>query len=420
MKIELSTFGNRLGAHTGIQELMHDLGQAMAGQEKLLMLGGGNPAAIPAAQALYRDKLRELLDSGAIDPVLGNYDTPQGSPAFLEAVAGLLRREFGWNLTRDNIAVTNGSQNAFFYLFNLLAGEFPDGRHKKILLPLCPEYIGYADQGVDAGLFTSCRPLIEDLGDRVYKYRVDFDALEITPDIAAIAVSRPTNPTGNVLTDAEVARLSAMARAAGIPLILDNAYGAPFPGILFGEATPHWDEHVILGLSLSKLGLPGLRTGILVASADVIRTLAGIHAVIGLASGNVGQAIVGPMMRDGSILTLSREVIRPFYRRKSAQAQAWLREFLGDRIPWRMHASEGAMFQWLNFPGLPGGSKELYNRLRKRGVVVVSGHYFFFGLPQPWDHANECLRLNTSQPDDVVREGLRLVAEEAVAMFGRS
>ncbi|MFO1524130.1 MAG: hypothetical protein U1G05_19310 [Kiritimatiellia bacterium] len=194
MNIELSTFGNRLGAHTGIQELMHDLGQAMAGQEKLLMLGGGNPAAIPAAQALYREKLRELLDSGAIDPVLGNYDTPQGSPAFLEAVAGLLRREFGWNLTRDNIAVTNGSQNAFFYLFNLLAGEFPDGRHKKILLPLCPEYIGYADQGVDAGLFTSCRPLIEDLGDRVYKYRVDFDALEITPDIAAIAVSRPTNP----------------------------------------------------------------------------------------------------------------------------------------------------------------------------------------------------------------------------------
>lgn len=420
MNIELSTFGNRLGAHTGIQELMHDLGQAMAGQEKLLMLGGGNPAAIPAAQALYREKLRELLDSGAIDPVLGNYDTPQGSPAFLDAVAGLLRREFGWNLTRDNIAVTNGSQNAFFYLFNLLAGEFPDGRHKKILLPLCPEYIGYADQGVDAGLFTSCRPLIEDLGDRVYKYRVDFDALEITPDIAAIAVSRPTNPTGNVLTDAEVARLSAMAKAAGIPLILDNAYGAPFPGILFGEAAPHWDEHVILGLSLSKLGLPGLRTGILVASADVIRTLAGIHAVIGLASGNVGQAIVGPMMRDGSILTLSREVIRPFYLEKSLQAQAWLREFLGDRIPWRMHASEGAMFQWLNFPGLPGGSKELYNRLRKRGVVVVSGHYFFFGLPQPWDHANECLRLNTSQPAEVVREGLRLVAEEAVAMFGRS
>ncbi len=419
MNIELSTFGNRLGAHTGIQELMHDLGQAMAGQEKLLMLGGGNPAAIPAAQALYRVKLRELLDSGAIDPVLGNYDTPQGSPAFLEAVAGLLRREFGWNLTRDNIAVTNGSQNAFFYLFNLLAGEFPDGRHKKILLPLCPEYIGYADQGVDAGLFTSCRPVIEDLGDRVYKYRVDFDALEITPDIAAIAVSRPTNPTGNVLTDAEVARLSAMAKAAGIPLILDNAYGAPFPGILFGEAAPHWDEHVILGLSLSKLGLPGLRTGILVASADVIRTLAGIHAVIGLASGNVGQAIVGPMMRDGSILTLSREVIRPFYLEKSLQAQAWLREFLGDRIPWRMHASEGAMFQWLNFPGLPGGSKELYNRLRKRGVVVVSGHYFFFGLPQPWDHANECLRLNTSQPAEVVREGLRLVAEEAVAMFGR-
>ena len=79
---------------------------------------------------------------------------------------------------------------------------------------------------------------------------MDFDKLEVTPDIAAICASRPTNPTGNVLTDAEVSRLSDIARENGIPLIIDNAYGAPFPGILFADATPYWDEHVILTLSL--------------------------------------------------------------------------------------------------------------------------------------------------------------------------
>ena len=42
-----------------------------------------------------------------------------------------------------------------------------------------------------------------------------------------------------------------------IPLIIDNAYGAPFPGIIFADATPFWEPHVILTLSLSKLGLPG-------------------------------------------------------------------------------------------------------------------------------------------------------------------
>ena len=54
--------------------------------------------------------------------------------------------------------------------------------------------------------------------------------------IGAICVSRPTNPTGNVLTDAEVYQLTDLARSHGIPFILDSAYGLPFPGIVFVDA----------------------------------------------------------------------------------------------------------------------------------------------------------------------------------------
>ena len=57
----------------------------------------------------------------------------------------------------------------------------------------------------------------------------------------------------------------------GIPLIIDGAYGLPFPNILFSEARPHWNENTILVLSLSKLGLPGVRTGIVVAREEIVR-----------------------------------------------------------------------------------------------------------------------------------------------------
>ena len=90
----------------------------------------------------------------------------------------------------------------------MLAGRFEDGQRKKILLPLVPEYIGYADQGVDPDLFRSGRPTLEFIDDHTFKYHIDFDRLEVTEEIAAICVSRPTNPTGNVLTDSEIARLS--------------------------------------------------------------------------------------------------------------------------------------------------------------------------------------------------------------------
>ena len=71
-----------------------------------------------------------------------------------------------------------------------------------------------------------------------FKYHVDFAHLEIGDDIAAICVSRPTNPTGNVITDDEVEKLEALAKRHIYPLIIDNAYGVPFPGIIFTQATP--------------------------------------------------------------------------------------------------------------------------------------------------------------------------------------
>ena len=413
-----SKVGAKLTARSGILELMDDLGRAMTEWPDMLMLGGGNPAAVPEIQALWRSRMSELLaDSAGFDRMLGNYDPPQGNPRFINALATLLQREFGWQIAPENIAVTNGGQSAFFFLFNLLAGEHADGQCRKILLPLCPEYIGYADQGFDAGMFAACRPEITWIGPNVFKYRIDFPAVEAAlreGNIAAIAVSRPTNPTGNVLTDDEVQHLSALAKLHGIPLILDNAYGAPFPGVIFTDAKPFWQPHVIMTLSLSKLGLPGTRTSVVVGPRAITDAIAAMTAIAGLANGNVGQQIVTPLIENGEILQLGPKILRPFYEAKSRSAQGWVREAFG-RIEWAMHVSEGAFFFWLWFPKLRIPTKELYERLKARKVLIVPGEYFFFGLAEDWDHSRQCLRLNFAQPEATVREGLRIISEEVAA-----
>ena len=89
------------------------------------------------------------------------------------------------------------------------------GSYKQILLPLAPEYIGYVDAGIADNLFTARRPQIDFLDDRLFKYRINFKSLEITDDIGAICVSRPTNPTGNVLTDDEVRHLDRLGFGVG-------------------------------------------------------------------------------------------------------------------------------------------------------------------------------------------------------------
>lgn len=420
MTWELSTFGRNLCEGSGIGELMDDLGEALASGGDMKMLGGGQPAHVAEMDAVWRERMAEIMaEPEALEKMLGNYDAPIGSETFRKALADLFKKEFGWELSEKNIAITMGGQTAFFFLFNAFAGKFPDGRRKKILLPLLPEYIGYANQAVGEDVFEAIPARIEKLGDHSFKYRVDFKALDPGDDIAAICVSRPTNPSGNVLTDEEVEKLRAIAKEKGIPLIIDNAYGAPFPNIIFSEVNPVWDEDMILTLSLSKIGLPGTRTGIVVASEEVCRAISSMTSIVGLANGNIGQEIMRPLIESGEVLRLSKEVVKPFYVNKSEQAQEWIAENFGERFPYYVHRSEGALFLWLWFEGLPITTKELYQRLKKRNVLVVPGEYFFFGLQEgsDWKHTRECVRMTYTMSPEDVEAAIKVIGDEVEKAF---
>lgn len=423
MSWALSNFGENLCGGSGISELMDDLGEALAGGGEVKMLGGGQPSHVPEMDLLWRQRMEEIMaDPGAMERVLGNYDVPSGSQAFRTVLAELFQREFGWEVSAENFAVTMGGQTAFFFLFNALAGRFADGRRKKILLPLLPEYIGYANQSVGDDFFEALPARIEKTGRHEFKYRVDFEAVEPGDDIAAICVSRPTNPSGNVLTDGEIEQLRTLARQRDIPLIIDNAYGAPFPNVIFSEVKPVWDDGMILTLSLSKIGLPGTRTGIVVASPEVCRQVSSMTSIVGLANANLGQEILRPLVQSGEILRLSREVVRPFYEERSAAARKWFARELDDDVPYYIHRSEGALFLWVWFEDLPVTAKELYQRLKKRGVLVVPGEYFFFGLPEDldWKHTRECLRVSFTMDPATIEEGIRVIADEVNRLYASS
>lgn len=418
--MKLSKFGEKFTAKSGILELMDDLGSAVAaGGKDMCMLGGGNPAHIAEVQEIYRQELMNILADGkSFENIISNYDTPQGNSEFLEEFAAFLNREYGWNLTKKNICITNGSQSGFFILFNMIAGEFASGSSKKILFPIVPEYIGYADQGISEEFFIANPPLIDFIDKHRFKYRIDFESLKDTierhrDEIAAIALSRPTNPTGNVVTDDELAKLDILAKEIGVPLIIDNAYGSPFPDVIFSDTSLIWDENIILSMSLSKSGLPTMRTGIFVASEEVVEQISSINAILSLANGTLGQALFTPLLKNSRIRQLSTGIIKPFYKEKSDFAQEILFNECDPKLPWHLHLNEGSFFLWLYLENYPESTRSLYSKLKERNVIVVPGEYFFPGLEdQNWKHRYECIRINYGRDKDEIERGFSILAEE--------
>ncbi len=410
--MNFSKFASRFDSQSGIVQLMDDLGNAMSGNTDALMLGGGNPSHIPGVQQYFRDSLHRLIDNPALfSHAVGNYELPQGNQEFINAIVELMNKQYQWGIKAENVALTIGSQSAFFFLFNMLGGEDEEGVHKQILLPITPEYIGYSDVGLSDNLFYSYRPLIEKQDNHFFKYHVNFDEMIIRENTAAMCVSRPTNPTGNVLSDNEVSRLLSLAESHDIPFIIDNAYGEPFPNIIFTETNPIWNKNIIYCMSLSKVGLPGTRTGIVIADEPVIKLIRNMNAVINLATANFGAMITKDLVSSGEILRLSQLQIKPYYQAKVAHAVDVIHREL-DGLDYYIHKPEGAIFLWLWLPTLPISSDELYERLKEKGVIVISGSHFFPGLEEDWEHKHQCIRITYSMEENVVEQGIKLIAEE--------
>lgn len=122
--MQFSKFGEKFIQNSPILQLMDDLGNALNSDTPINMLGGGNPANIPEVSAAYHAVYQQIATNGTAIESMSNYASPQGDTKFIKVLVEFFNRHYGWGLTSDHIVLTNGSQNAFFYLFNLFAGNF--------------------------------------------------------------------------------------------------------------------------------------------------------------------------------------------------------------------------------------------------------------------------------------------------------
>ena len=379
--MQLSKFGEKFVGDSGILRLMEDLGRA-AQQEGVIMLGGGNPSHIPQVEEVFRARLERILDSESdLERLIGEYGGPAGHQPFIDALVDMLRAEYGWDIRRPQhrphqrqpdrllLSVQPGRRR--------ICGRQPQThppapgarihrlrrrRHRRIALHVTQA----ADRIPGRSSLQVPRRLRRTRDHRRHRRHL------------RLAADQPHRQRADRRRRSTTS--AAWPRRTDIPLIVDNAYGAPFPHIIFTEATPHWEPHKILCMSLSKLGMPGARTGIVVAREEIVQALTGMNAVVSLAPNGFGSALAVDAVR-------TREHSRPEPERHQApllaQGAARRRLRCARRSTARttiFTSPRGRSSCGSGCAICPSRARSYTTVSKQRGVVVVPGHYFFPGL----------------------------------------
>lgn len=397
----LTQFGDRMSHLTGVRAIMKDIIETLrSSSQEFINLSAGNPVILPEVEQLWRDCTAELLASDEYGKVVCRYGSSQGYEPLVEAIVTDFNRRYGLNLSDRHVLISPGSQSLYFYAANAFGGYTAEGTLKQILLPLSPDYTGYGGIALFPESVVACKPILEiDETAHRFKYRPDFSQLQVTEQTGCIMFSRPSNPAGNVLTDDEVRKIAALAAPFNVPVIVDSAYGTPFPALNFTDMTPIFGENILHCTSLSKAGLPGERVGIAIGEPELIEVLEAFQTNLCIHAPRYGQAIAARAISSGRLAEISSTVIRPYYQQKFSILENTLDRTMPENVAWFLHRGEGAIFAWLWFQDMAIDDWELYQHLKRVGVIVVPGSSFFPGLRENWRHKNQCIRISLTATD---------------------
>lgn len=416
--MELSLRGAKMGGLSGIRSIMEDIALASAdpsdgrGGRQWLNLSPGNPAAIPEVTETWRRLQQEAVDHGFAESS-GRYGPSRGTDGLVDAIVRYFNSRYGWDIGPENVLVGAGCQMLAFMATTVFTGPYADG-HRRLVLPSVPDYTGYQGLSLDQGGIVGVDPGIELEEGRYFRYSFDLEAVRRQDSMGMMLLSSPGNPTGRSIGAQDLAGLIAIAEERDVPLVLDHAYGDPFPGVAQTSVDPPLHPRVINLFTLSKAGLPGERLGFAVGPPDAIDAMLSFTANSHLHAAQLVQATATLALNGGHLDTLTAEVIRPYYRRRREVAEKLLHEILPESIDWRLHSTEGGMFAWLWIDHDWFDDLAVYEALKRKHVFIVPGRHFFvrpFDSPFLARHATRCIRLSLSPDESVIAEGIGRLAE---------
>jgi aspartate aminotransferase len=245
-------------------------------QAKALKAAGENVIGFGAGEPDFPtpDHIVEAAAAACRDPKNHRYSAAAGLPELRKAIAEKTLRDSGYEVTPDQVIVTNGGKHA---VYNAFAAIIDPG--DEVLLP-APYWTTYPEPIRLAGGVP-----VEIFAPETAGFRVTVDQLEAarTPNTKAMVFVSPSNPTGAVYPREEVEAIGRWAAENDVWVITDEIYehltydGHEFHSIaaLVPEVA---DRCLVLNGVAKTYAMTGWRVGWMVGPADVVKAASGLQS----------------------------------------------------------------------------------------------------------------------------------------------
>ncbi|HEX6289889.1 MAG TPA: PLP-dependent aminotransferase family protein [Herpetosiphonaceae bacterium] len=323
-----------------------------------------------------------------------DYGVSQGEMALREQLAiYLLDRSI--QVSAEQLLVVAGAQQGMDIVLRALLNP------GDTILVEQPTYLGMIERMQVQGLKLVAVP-IDEQGIRP-------DALEtaITQHQPRLLYTIPTfhNPTGICMSAERQEVLLDIAQRHALPILEDDIYGplsydGPAPLPLKARDTTGL---VIYLTSFSKVLMPGLRIGLLVATPPLLEALVAVKRLSDMHSPQLTQRALSEYLERGHFAAHLRATKALYRERRDAMAVSLQRYFPAD-VTWNIPG--GGLCFWV---GLPPGlrSTELYEEAIDHGVAFAPGQVFF---PDP--SVQGYMRLSFAAcPPEAIDRGVRILGE---------
>ena len=218
-------------------------------------------------------------------PANHRYTPTPGLPELREAIVKKTKRDSNYEITVDQVLVTNGGKQSVYQSF---ASILDPG--DEVLLP-SPYWTTYPECIKLAGGVS-----VEVFADESQNYLVSVEQLEkaLTPKTKVLLFCSPSNPTGSVYSADQVKAIGQWAYNKGLWVVTDEIYehllydGAAAPSICV--AVPELADRTIIINGVAKTyAMTGWRVGWMIGPKDVIKAATNLQSHLSSNVSNVSQ-----------------------------------------------------------------------------------------------------------------------------------